>query len=289
MEDRDWLILNALYKHKNITKTAQSLFMSQPALTSRLQQIEKEFGVTMVQRGRRGVDFTPQGEYMVKTAEEMLKKYQKIKDDLLNMENRVTGTLRLGVGFFFTKNKLPTVLKMFKEQYPDVEYKVIAGQSKAIHQLIFNQDVHIGFIRGDYAWNEEKHFLFQDTLCIVSKNEIQLDELPYRPRIDYKTDYVLKASIDNWWAENYSVPPLVGMEVDQIDACREMIVNGLGYAIMPSMYFHENLLTKVEIKNKEGKPIIRYTWMFYHEESMQLNVVKAFVNFVKQLDFQKIL
>ncbi|EHS54889.1 LysR family transcriptional regulator [Paenibacillus kribbensis] len=288
MEDRDWHLLQALYTHKNITKTAQSMFISQPALTSRLQHIEKEFGITIVQRGRRGVNFTPQGEYMALTAEEMLKKYQKIKDDLLNMEDKVTGTLRLGAGFFFTKNKLPKVLKMFKERYPDVEFKVTAGQSKRIHQLIFNQDIHIGFIRGHYSWKDEKHFLFQDTLCIVSKSEIDLSDLPNRPRIDYGTDYGLKASIDNWWAENYSVPPLVGMEVDQVDSCREMVMNGLGYAIMPSMYFDEEDITKVEIKNQEGKPVHRNTWMFYHGESLQLNVVKAFVSFVKDLDFQNI-
>lgn len=98
----------------------------------------------------------------------------------------------------------------------------------------------------------------------------------------------MKASIDNWWAENYSVPPLVGMEVDQVDACREMVMNGLGYAIMPSMYFDEEDITKVEMKNQEGKPVHRNTWMFYHGESLQLNVVKAFVSFVKDLDFQNI-
>jgi len=289
MEDRDWHILHTLYKYKNITKTAQSLYMSQPAVTGRLQQIEKELGITLVQRGRRGVNFTPQGEYMARTAEEMLKKYQKIKDDLLSMDDKVTGTLKIGVGFFFTKNKLPRVLKMFKERYPEVEYKVIAGRSKAIHQLIFNQDVHIGFIRGDYSWNGEKHLLFRDTLCVVSIDDFDLAELPYKPRIDYGTDVVLKSAIDNWWTENYSVPPLVGMEVDYADACREMVMSGLGYAIMPSMYFHGDQLVKKEITDKNGEPIIRTTSMFYHEESLQSNLVRAFVEFVKQLDFESIL
>ncbi|MCM3699626.1 LysR family transcriptional regulator [Paenibacillus macerans] len=287
METRDWRILQELYKHRNITKTAQSLFMSQPTLTARIQQIEKEFDITIVQRGRRGVDFTPQGEYMAKAAEEMIKKYQKIKDDLLNLDDQVTGTLRLGVGYFFTKNKLPGVLKMFKELYPEVEYKVITGRSKSIHNMIFNRDIHIGFVRGDYTWNEGKHLLFQDTLCVVSKEPLTLDELPDRPRIDYITDFVLKAEIDNWWSDHYSVPPKVGMEVDHADSAREMVLSGLGYAIMPGLYFSGEPLMQIQIKNKKGEPIIRRTFMFYHEESLQLNQVRAFVHFMKTIDFNK--
>ena len=45
VEDWDWRILQVLHEQKNITKTAQALFMSQPALTSRLQHIEKEYGI----------------------------------------------------------------------------------------------------------------------------------------------------------------------------------------------------------------------------------------------------
>lgn len=107
MEERDWRILQELYKHRNITKTAQILFMSQPALTARIQQIEKEFEITIVQRGRRGVDFTPHGEYMAKAADEMLKRYQHIKDDLLKLDDQVTGTLRLGVGYFYQEQASP--------------------------------------------------------------------------------------------------------------------------------------------------------------------------------------
>nr|WP_253299187.1 LysR family transcriptional regulator [Paenibacillus barcinonensis] len=287
VEERDWRILQELYKHRNITKTAQILFMSQPALTARIQQIEKEFEITIVQRGRRGVDFTPHGEYMAKAADEMLKRYQHIKDDLLKLDDQVTGTLRLGVGYFFTKNKLPRMLQMFKELYPEVEYKVTTARSKTIHNLILNQDIHIGLIRGDYTWNGEKHFLFQDTLCVVSKEALTLEDLPHRPRIDYTTDQVLKSEIDNWWSDHYSVPPRIGMEVDHADSAREMVMNGLGYAIMPSMYFNGEKLMKIHIKNRKGEPIIRRTYMFYHEEFMQLNQVNAFVQFLKNFDFNK--
>ena len=67
-----------------------------------------------------------------------------------------------------------------------------------------------------------------------------------------------------------------------------MVVNGLGYAIVPTMMWSNvEDVHKIIIKTKDGMPIIRKTWMFFHEESLQLNIVKAFVNFVEQLNLEE--
>jgi DNA-binding transcriptional LysR family regulator len=287
LDERDWLILNTLYKEKNITKSAQQLFISQPALTNRLQQLEKEFNVKIVNRGRRGVQFTPQGEYLAKCAHEMLLTIQNIKENVLNMEEKLTGTLRLGVSNFFTDYKLPNLLKLFKEQYPNVEFKVTTGFSSQIAHLIYNQDVHIGFVKGAYSWKDRKHLLFTENICIASKEKIDIQELPQLPRIDYHTDSLLKTSIEHWWFNNFSVPPLVSIEVDKADTCKKMVVNGLGYAILPTMILKDrDDLHKIEIANKDGIPLTRKSWMFYHQDSLNLNIVKTFVDFVERLDLE---
>jgi DNA-binding transcriptional LysR family regulator len=289
MDNRDWLILKLLYEKKNISKTALSLYISQPALTSRLQLIEKEFGVQIVQRGRRGVSFTPEGEYLAKCADEMLIKLEKIKENVSNMNNNVSGTLKLGVSKLIMKYKLPHLLKMFKLQYPQVEFKITAGWSRDMYNLAYNQGVHMCFVRGDYSWRDEKHLLLEENICVVSKSKIQPEDLPSLPRIDYQTDYLFKALIDNWWSENYSEPPFISMEVDQVDTCKEMVINDLGYAIM-----QDNIITGVDklytfkIKDKNGVPLTRKTWMFYHQEALQLNVVRAFVDFIKDFDFKNL-
>jgi DNA-binding transcriptional LysR family regulator len=118
VDDRDWKIIKVLFQEKNITKTAESLFISQPTLTKRLQQIETEWGVQIVERGRRGVQFTPQGEYLSRCAEEMLAKIREMKDTISNMDDEVSGTLRLGVSNYFTRYKLAGILRLFKNHYP---------------------------------------------------------------------------------------------------------------------------------------------------------------------------
>jgi DNA-binding transcriptional LysR family regulator len=289
LDERDWIVLQTLYQEKNITNTAKILYISQPALTNRLKAMEKHFGVRIVIRGRRGVQFTSQGEYLAKSAHEMLWRTQKIKETVLNMEDKISGILRLGVSNFFTDYKLPGLLKLFKNQYPDVEFKVITGLSSHITHLMYNQDVHIGFVRGDYSWQDQKKLLFEESICIASKEEIDIRNLPALSRIDYHTDPLLKTLVDNWWTENYSQPPLVSINVDKADTCKKMVENGLGYAILPSLLINDlDNIHKFEIRTKSGEKIIRKTWMFYHEESLELNIVKAFVEFVEGMDLHKI-
>jgi len=127
MDDRDWLILKSLYIYNNISKTAQSLYISQPALTKRIKQIEKEFQVPIIERGTRGVRFTAEGEYLAKCADEMIERIRQMKETVWNMNQEVVGTIRLGVSNFFAKNMLPKILRLFKDRYPRVDYKVITG------------------------------------------------------------------------------------------------------------------------------------------------------------------
>ncbi|WP_028399594.1 LysR family transcriptional regulator [Ectobacillus panaciterrae] len=287
MDEQDWLILQVLYKHKNITRTAQELFISQPSITKRLRQIEKEFGVTIVQRGRRGVHFTPQGEFLAKSAEDILFNFRRIREKVKSMDSQVAGTLRIGVSNYFSKYKLPGILKQFKLKYAMVEFQVTTGWSRDIYNAVYNRDVHVGFVRGDYNWPDQSHLLFEEPLCIASVDEINLVNLPKLPRIDYQTEHIFKALLDNWWMENYSEPPLIGIKVDKVDTCREMIINGLGYAIVPRLIVaKDEEVNKVDITDKEGNRIIRQTWMYYYNETLEMNTVEAFVHFVKEIDLQ---
>jgi DNA-binding transcriptional LysR family regulator len=294
MDYRDWEILKVLYQQKNLTKTARLLFLTQPALTTRLKHMQEELGVKIVTRESRGIHFTPQGEYLVHCAEEALAHYEKLKENVQNMSNNesdeVVGTLKLGVSNFFANYELPYVLKLFKRQYPHVEFKVVTGWSRDVTQLIHNKDVHISFVRGDYGWRGlAKHQLFEETICIASKNEFDMKDLPRLPRIEYKGDYLLRSVIDHWWAENYAQAPFISIEVDQVDPCKEMVINGLGYGILSSRVLKgiEDLY-KIYLKDQEGNPILRRTWMYYHKEAMEWNVVKAFVNFIENYAWKDI-
>jgi DNA-binding transcriptional LysR family regulator len=289
MDEHDWRLLKTLFEKKSITKAAAALFVSQPALSSRLQQIEARFGTTIVVRSKKGVQFTPEGEYLVRGACEMIIRIQTFEEVVQNMRNQAIGTLRIGASNFSTKYLLPELLRQFKELYPGIEFKVTTGWSKDIANLVYNNDVHIGFVRGEYGWPSEKLLLFEEKMYVSYNKTISMLELPHIPRINYRNDYSVQLVLDKWWNENFSVPPHIGMEVDKVDTCKEMVVKGLGYAFLPEMILKDDdELHNIEMGHRSGKPILRSTWMFYHRETMELNLVRAFYDFVRNVDFKKL-
>ncbi|EGO62986.1 LysR family transcriptional regulator [Acetonema longum] len=262
MDERDWLIIKVLYEQKNITKTAQTLFISQPSLTARIRQIEDEFGVKMIYRGSRGIHFTPEGDYLADCARKMLTNTRQIKEQVINMGTDIKGTLRVGASNYLSKHKIPRLLGLFKERYPNVEFNVITIWSRDICSLLFNQDVHVGFMRSDFGWRGEKYILYEAPICIASKKVITLKDLPDLPRIDYHTDDLHKALLDTWWNENFSQPPTIGMTVGYLDICKSMVINGLGYAVVPNDLLEDvGYIHKIYITDRQGNPILRKTWI----------------------------
>jgi DNA-binding transcriptional LysR family regulator len=66
-----------------------------------------------------------------------------------------------------------------------------------------------------------------------------------------------------------------------------MVLNGLGYGILSNRVLNgiEDLF-KIPLKDQEGNPIMRRTWMYYHKESLEWNVIKAFVHFIENFDWK---
>jgi DNA-binding transcriptional LysR family regulator len=281
VDSKDWIILETLYEEQNITKTAERLYTSQPSISYRLQQIEDEFGVKLVFRNKKGIKFTTEGEYLIKYARNMIEELRKTKDYIQNLGGTIQGTLRLGVSSTFAQYKLPKILKNFLHHYPNVKVNVKTGYSSEVAQLLQNDDVQIGIIRGDYSWYDQSHLLHQEHLSIISKNSIDIEDLPSLPRINYKTDPSLSQVVENWWTQNYTKPPQNIMKVDKIETCKEMVKIGLGYAIIPDICLTQNhtfVTEKLLLDNWE--PLKRNTWMNYRSKSLELSVVREFVDFV---------
>lgn len=281
MDEKDWIILKTIAEEKNITRAAERLFISQPAITYRLRMLEKEFRAKIAFRTPNGVMLTSQGEYLLSYAESMLLQLTKTKEKLLGMENKVYGPLRIACSTIFANFALPQILKGFLESYPDVEIYLNTGRSRQVHRMLEREEVSVGIIRGDYPWTEERHLLREEAICLVSRLPLELDELPDKPRIVYGTDTSLQAMMDEWWRESYYRPPKVHMAVDIMDTCRRMVAHGLGWAILPSIGLseHDNLYTR-ELFWKSGKPLQRRTWALCHHVSLELPTVRAFLDYL---------
>lgn len=287
MEEQDWVILLKLYEEKSITKAAEVLFISQPALTARIKQIEDRFAVQIVIRGKKGVHFTPEGKYVVECARDMLQKMHIIEGTIWTMRNEIKGLLRIGASNYFTGHKLPELLRQFQAKYPDVEFKVVTNDSGKIVDLINNHDIDVCFVHGEFEWSGMRDLLFEENMFLVSTKELRVQDLPKIPWINYTRNKPLRDMLGTWWKDNFSQPPHVGMEVNTVDDCIRMIMKGMGYAFLPEgVLDYTDKAYKIKMIDRQGETLRRRTWMFYQENNLKILSVRTFVDFVKSLDIQ---
>lgn len=284
MDEKDWYMLKALQEEGSITKASESLYISQPALTKRIKQLENDFNVRIITRSSKGIRFTQEGKYLVTYAKEMITMLQSVKDDLNSMSsNAVSGSLRLGVCLNFAHNHIPRLLKEFSEVYPQVRTHILTGYSSDVIKLIREESIQIAIARGDFSWNGPKKLIKSENICLVSKEKIDANNLPNLPRIDYRTDPVLKKQINEWWNSKYKQPPKFSIEVDNSRTCVQLIEQGLGYAILPKFSLEQNHNYYLEaLYDSDGNPLMRDTWIFYQEENAKHVTVKMFVDFIEK-------
>lgn len=289
MDDKDWTILKIISEERNLTKAAERLYMSQPALTYRLHGLEKGFGVSILNRYPSGVSFTRQGEYILKYAEEMLEKLKQTKEYVQDMEANIDGSLRLGISTVFAKFKMAPILKAYKERFPNVQIMLKTGSSTLqLPEMLQQRDIDIAILRGDFYWPEKKHVLLEEPFCIISANPLELAQLPSVSWIQYESAAVTKSDIQfyNWWQELYSAPLPPIIKVDSIEACIQLVSHGIGWAIIPKIHVgnRRSFFSSPAIW-RDGRPMQKKTILAYRNEALNQPAARMFVDYVLNARF----
>lgn len=284
MRDSDWMILSVLYETRNITKAANSLYLSQPTLTKRIRSMETEWGARIIQSSNKGITFTPLGEYLARAAkEEVCPLLARIHYDMEEQASGTVGTLKIGSPSSLIRFQLPKIIWAYKEKYPEVNFSVATCLSDSITKLVSEGHVQIGFLCGDYPYDENRFCIGKTQCYLVSNKPLDLNRLPEYPRIEYTKGYMTLELQEHWWKERFSTPMRVDYKVDRAEAAIEMVRLGLGYGFFSTNY---NFASYPDLNIKplyfmDGTPMTRNNWMIYEEKSMMFPLVRNFVEFIK--------
>ncbi|WP_436937473.1 LysR family transcriptional regulator [Staphylococcus xylosus] len=281
MNFKDLEVIKILDDERNITSAATKLYISQPSLSYKINTLEQELGVPLLIRSKKGIRFTAQGSHLVDYAKKTLNGFNKMKDYLYSIDNEDEGVIRLGVSQNLARYDLPELLSSFTDDFQKVQFKIVTSWSQSIYKLIESNEVSLAIVRGDVSWKGYKTLLNKEPICIISKDEIDLEKLPLKSRIAFETDTRLQNTIDSWWKESYNEPPNEAMLIDNLESCLKLVEKGMGYAIAPNIGVREyKNLNVVPIKNKENEIIYRDTWLLYREEE-DYPLMQKFIKHIK--------
>ena len=284
MKDSDWEILHELSQTPNLTRAAAKLFMTQPALTKRLQHMEEEFGVTIVRREPKGLEFTPEGRFLAQQAGEYLAFMESLRTQLDAMKHEAEQHIILGASYTFSKTKLPELLLRYTARRPNVRFTVVTEQSDLLFRKVLDGELDAAILRGDYEGPVEQVCIDSDPGYLVTAKPLTEAELLASPRIAYKTNDRTLELLGSWWKEHFGAEMPEGMNAGYVDVALQLAGKGLGYLLcfLPQDYENPDHLCLTPLLCPDGTPLVRRTWLVHSEKARRLNeTVRDFLRFLQ--------
>jgi len=150
MSDFRLQVFAAVARHLSLTKAAQELFISQPAVTKHLHELEKLHGQRLLERRGNRIALTEAGRLLLAHAEAVAASAQQLDDQLLALRDpdEAAGRLRLGASTTLSQYVLPGLLPAFQARHPKVRLTLLNANSERIGDALLRNEVDLGFVEG---------------------------------------------------------------------------------------------------------------------------------------------
>lgn len=150
MSDFRLRVFAAVGRHLSFTKAAQELFVSQPAVTKHIHELEKQYGQRLLERRGNRVALTEAGRLLLLHAETVAASAQQLDDQLLALRDpeEAAGRLRLGASTTLSQYVLPALLPAFQARHPNVQLTLRNANSERIAEALLGGELDLGFVEG---------------------------------------------------------------------------------------------------------------------------------------------
>jgi len=156
-------------KNKNLSKAANELFISQPAVTQSIKKLEEEIGFKLFYRTKSGMNLTKDGEILFDYLKKAIETLNNGKNFLTEENNNNSMVIRIGSGATLINYTLLPSLKKFQESYPNVKFEIIQGITSSLLEMLDDNLLDLVLLNINYENKNDKRIIVieevQDVFC----------------------------------------------------------------------------------------------------------------------------
>ena len=277
--------LLAIEKHGTFSRAAETLSLTQPAVSHQISLLEQELGVKLFERGKRGLAVTEEGEVVLKYARRMKALEESMRDEL-NRQDKELRRLRVGVTHTSESNKVALSLARYSSRHPGIHITIISDTIKNLYHKLDSYELDLAIV-DEKPGTDRFEALKLDTdslVCVVSpenplaaKEKVSIEELKRQKLIlrlpGSETRIQLESSLS---ALQISLDQFdVIMEVDNIATIKECVRKGLGISVLAkSACQYEVRKKKLAILPVENLSLIRERSVVYRRDYPHSEVIR---------------
>jgi DNA-binding transcriptional LysR family regulator len=243
MADRRLQVFHAVARHLSFTKAAEALFMTQPAVTFQIKQLEEHFNMRLFERGHGRISLTSAGEIVLEYAEKILALSSELDTRLGEMSGQMRGPLLVGASTTIAEFMLPRILGEFNSLYPQVRARLTVANSETIENRIAERSLDVGLIEIETKnQNLLSEVCCEDELQVICTPDYPLSGMrSVTPQVLLDYEFVSREQgsgtrdvTDSYFREAGVSPDRLKtlMELGSPEALKGVVSTGLGFAIL---------------------------------------------------------
>ena len=150
-------VFKTVAEQLSFTKASKLLFVSQPAVTKHINELEKQYGKALFNRHSNSITFTSEGEIFYDYTTKIIELYLKLEQEFIESNKYLPKEIILAVSTTIAQYILPVLLSKFKSIYPETSVILIDQNSEKIESLVLNKETDLGFSEGT-TLNPKLHY-----------------------------------------------------------------------------------------------------------------------------------
>ena len=271
-------------EYGSFTKAAEILNYSQSAISRMINDLEKEWKLSVLERSKAGVKLTSDGLKLLPYAKSLCEEYKKLQMQVDELNGLQSGIIRIGTFSSVATHWLPNIIKEFQKDYPNIDYELLLGDYTEIENWILEGRVDCGFLRLPTHKDLENVLLTNDELLVVlpenhhlaDKEVLSLSDLCDEPFL--MLDKGNNSDIARIF-EQTGISPKIHFTTWDDYAIMSMVENGLGISILPKL-----ILKRIPYKlvfKKLDIPAYRSIGLAFRNKKTMSLAVKKFWEYLK--------
>ncbi|GAB3053182.1 LysR family transcriptional regulator [Virgibacillus ainsalahensis] len=279
-------------EHKNISAAAKKNYLSQPAATKKIRQLETHYSVLLFERENNTLQLTEAGEKLYQYAKNITKEYDQSVEEIQALRNEQTRTLKIGASYTLGEYVLPEIMSEYQKHDPELYIKLSINSTPTVLKDLEEREIDIAFVEGDIQNNGlEKQVITNDVITLITstnhkwaaRKHIVPNDLLQGRMISREQDSATRKIIEEHLSEKIKMEQIKNrLELSTTQAIKSAVQSDLGYGFVSrlavSQELKAGLLSEIDIS---GISIQRPLWTTYRLQRFPKDSITEFDEFAK--------
>ena len=290
MADRRLQVFYTVARQLSFTKAAEQLFMTQPAVTFQVKQLEEHLNARLFERSHGRITLTPTGQLVLEYAERILGLSAEMDKRVSELTGAISGPLLLGASTTIAEFMLPRVLGEFKAHHPQVQTHMTVANSETIENHVAEHVIDLGLIESpsrrpglhiEVCCEDELVMICAPGYKLAGLTSVTPQQIAGEPYVSRESGSGTRDFADNYFRQSGIAPEDLNivMELGSPEAIKGVLETGIGIAIMSRLTVAKELRLKSLVAIPLAPRLIRALSLVSPREKFRSRLLSTFAEF----------